>query len=274
MMTLFLLPTEQALAHIFSLAREVVANRFRPDAEDQRDMLGSFIRHGVSKSQCESEIPFQIIAGSDTTAHAIRGTLLYLMSSPQAYSALQREIDEAAARGSISKPATTAQAKQLPYLQAVIYEGLRMNPPSSHLMMKAIPPEGETVDGYFIPGGTRIATNMKPIMRDPETFGGDADVFNPARWLGLEPAQRKRMVDTVELVFGSGRWGCSGKTVAYVELNKTFVELFRNFDLQLVNPRRPIDESRNIQVWIEKGMWAKVTDREAVSATVSEKVAE
>lgn len=33
------------------------------------------------------------------------------------------------------------------------------------------------------------------------------------------------MERSVELVFGSGRYGCLGKNVAFVELNKVFVEV-------------------------------------------------
>jgi cytochrome P450 len=57
------------------------------------------------------------MAGSDTTARAFRGTLLYLMSTPQAYSTLQKEIDAASNAGRISQPATALQCRDLPYLQ-------------------------------------------------------------------------------------------------------------------------------------------------------------
>jgi cytochrome P450 len=60
---------------------------------------------------------FQIIAGSDTTATAIRSTMLNLMTTPHAYFALQREIDEAAAKGRLSNPAKADEGRQMPYLQ-------------------------------------------------------------------------------------------------------------------------------------------------------------
>lgn len=80
-------------------------------------MLGSFIRHGVTRKECEREIPFQIIAGSDTTATAIRGTLLYLTTDRVAYSMLQKEIDDFIANGKISDPITADEAKNMEYLQ-------------------------------------------------------------------------------------------------------------------------------------------------------------
>jgi len=67
-----------------------------------------------------------------------------------------KEIDEGIANGKISSPITDNEAKQLPYLQATIKEGLRICPPVSGLMDKEVPPEGDTVDGVFVPGGTKI----------------------------------------------------------------------------------------------------------------------
>lgn len=180
----------------------------------------------MPQRDCESEVQFQIIAGSDTTATALRGTLLSLITTPTAYSALQREIDAAVAAGQLSSPIATAdEGSQLPFLQAVIYEGLRMHIPFSGLVMKQVPPEGDTISGYFLPGGTRVAANFLGIQRSKEIFGEDVDVFRPERWLGIGAEQTAAWRAHVELVFGSGRWGCSGKNLAFMELNKVYVQV-------------------------------------------------
>jgi hypothetical protein len=87
--------------------------------ERREDLLdqGSFIRHGLSQRQCETEALIQIIAGSDTTATTIRATMLYLMSTPRAYHTLQAEIDEGIRASKVSSPVTNAEANELPYLQ-------------------------------------------------------------------------------------------------------------------------------------------------------------
>ncbi|RYC59556.1 hypothetical protein CHU98_g6655 [Xylaria longipes] len=223
------------------LRSKTVMNLLGPKATDKRGvgvLFGSLLSgsnprkpmeaicsHGVSQRECESEIPFQIMAGSDTTARSFRGTLLYLMSTPQAYSTLQKEIDAAINAGRISQPATAMQCRDLPYLQACIYEGLRLTVPTTILLTKKAPPEGDTIGPHSIPGGTRISVAIKAIMQDTSVFGRDANIYRPERWIGLEPAQRRSMLSTVELVFGYGRWGCSGKPVALMELNKVFTEV-------------------------------------------------
>jgi cytochrome P450 len=96
--------------------------------------------------------------------------------------------------------------------------------------MKEVPPGGDTLaDGRFLPGGTRIGQNVLGMQRRRDIYGDDADVFRPERWLGVAPERRQLMAQTVELVFGYGRWGCLGKPVAFLELNKVFVEVSEVF---------------------------------------------
>jgi hypothetical protein len=43
-----------------SIAKGVAAERFKPDVKAERDMLGSFIRHGLTEKESESEILLQM----------------------------------------------------------------------------------------------------------------------------------------------------------------------------------------------------------------------
>ncbi|KAI4863833.1 cytochrome P450 [Hypoxylon rubiginosum] len=251
---------KDGVGRMMAVAQEVAGERYGPNAKDQYDMLGSFVRHGVSRRLCEAEIMFQIVAGSDTTATAVRGTMLNLLASPFAFFRLREEIDRAVSEGRISAPIKAEEAKGLEYLQAVIYEGLRINIPFSGMIMKEVPPEGDTIDGKFIPGGTRIGQNIMYIQRSKAIFGPDADIFRPERWLDIDREKHREMTQTVELVFGYGRWGCSGKSVAFLELNKVYVELLRHFDFQLIDPKNPM-ETMNRNMYFQRNMWVKVTER-------------
>jgi hypothetical protein len=42
------------------IAKEVAAERFRPNKKEQRDMLGSFIRHGLTQREAQSELLLQM----------------------------------------------------------------------------------------------------------------------------------------------------------------------------------------------------------------------
>lgn len=168
------------------------------------------------------------MAGSDTSATTLRATTLFIITQPKVYAALQYEIDKAEQDGLLSKPIIQdVEARNLPYLQACIKEGLRMWPPVMGLMQKKVPLGGEMVNGNFIPGGTNIGYCAWGVHRNKEVFGEDADIFRPERWLGVDEERLIEMHRVADLVFGSGRYGCLGKPVALFELGKALAEVCR-----------------------------------------------
>ena len=131
---------------------------------------------------------------------------------------------------SISNPITDAEARKLPYLQAVIKEGLRIYPPATGLMSKEVPAGGDTICGFYVPEGTGIGWSTFGMMRNVKIWGNDADIFRPERWLeGTSEEIRKKEI-YIELVFGYGKYQCLGKNIASLELNKVFVQV-RGFQL-------------------------------------------
>ncbi|EDN97121.1 hypothetical protein SS1G_02049 [Sclerotinia sclerotiorum 1980 UF-70] len=176
------------------------------------------------------QIPTTRIAGTDTTATATRAMLLHITTSPTCYTAFQAAIDEGVKNGKISSPITDAEAKELPYLQAVIKEGLRMFPVIAGLLPKTVPEGGDIISGFEVPGGTDISLCLIAITHSKATFGPDADIFRPERWLEVDDNDKLREMNiTADLVFGSGKWSCSGKKIAMMEMSKVLVEEIRYF---------------------------------------------
>lgn len=66
-----------------------------------------------------------VFAGSDTTAISTRAIIYYLLKNPNAKRKLIDEIDERRKEGKLSDPTKLAEADDMPYLQAVMYEALR-----------------------------------------------------------------------------------------------------------------------------------------------------
>lgn len=94
-------------------------------------------------------------AGTETSVTTIRGVLLHMLSSPTVYQRLKQEIAEGIKAGRISRPITNDQAKAMPYLQAVISEGMRTVPPVINGFAKQVPPGGDTSES--IPGELSLA---------------------------------------------------------------------------------------------------------------------
>ncbi|KAJ5417304.1 uncharacterized protein N7487_000854 [Penicillium crustosum] len=257
------------MAVCFRLVDERAAN----SAEEKSDMLASFMRHGLAGDELRTEALEQILAGSETTASAIRGTLLYIMTNPRVYFKLQQEVDDAVHRGlapSMSEGlVTAAQAKGLPYLQAVIREALRLWPPVANIFSRDVPAGGDTVvvdgESVFLPGGACVGYSAYAMHQSEKIYGNDAHVFRPERWLESDSVKLAAMVRTNDLTFGHGKFQCLGKVVGQMEIGKTVFELLRNFDMALINPTHPWNATNYLGLFAISNMWVQVTERTSCS---------
>ncbi|KAI1858987.1 uncharacterized protein JN550_012249 [Neoarthrinium moseri] len=203
------------------------------------DMLEEWLKHDLSPTEAELDLSVQVPAGTETSITTIRGILMYLITSPSIYYKLKKEISDGIEHGRISRPIKNEEARNLPYLQAVLSEGMRMSPPLTAGFPKTVPPGGDVICGKMLPAGTEVHTNYIALMKDEEVFGRDAEMFRPERFIDCDEATKARRKKVVDLNFGHGRWLCLGRVLALMELNKIFVELLRSFDFQVVNPENP-----------------------------------
>ncbi|KAK8094235.1 hypothetical protein PG997_000920 [Apiospora hydei] len=240
---------------------------------ERADMLASFMRNGLFGDELKTESLLQIVAGSDTTAGSLRGTMLYLMAHPRVYRALQDEIDAAVRAGKApsaesGEVITYAQTKALPYLQAVVREGIRIFPPLTDPFARDVQAGGDTVviDGQevFLPVGVSVIPSWTAMHRDRKLYGADADLFRPERWLESEQPDADRlraMRRTNDLMFGHGKYTCLGKPVALIEIHKTVFELIRHFEWGLVNPVNPWKAASLMGLWSIKDMYVQAARR-------------
>lgn len=246
-----------------------VDQRAADPTDERSDMLASFIRHGLTGDELRTEAAEQVVAGSDTTSSAINGVFLHLVANPRVQRKLQREIDEAVQSGDSSPLSASGiipheRARQLPYLQAVIRESMRVRPPVVNIFSKNVPPGGDTVtvDGQsvFIPGGTCIGYSAGAMHHDKALYGDDAQSFRPERWFEKDAEKLVAMTRTNDLIFGDGKWQCLGKPVAVIELGKIVFETFRNFDMALLRPETPWT-ARLYGLFSISDFWVQVTER-------------
>ncbi|RDL36198.1 Cytochrome P450 oxidoreductase [Venustampulla echinocandica] len=212
------------IGKIMGISKKVVDQRILPLAEPKKDMLGSFLKHGLTADEAEAEISISLVAGSDTTATSMRATLLAIITNPSVYAKLQAEIDAADRAGLLSSPIKESEASKLPYLQACISEGLRRFPPITQLRERQVPPEGDIINGHHVPGGTFIGLNAWGLQLN-SVFGWDPEIFRPERWLIEDKDLLLRMQKVHELIFGYGNTKCLGIPIAMLNLNKIFVEV-------------------------------------------------
>lgn len=210
-----------------------------------KDMLDRFKRfkdgeQTMSDDELLSHATSNIFAGSDTTAASLRAIFYYLCRTPQAYSKLQAEIDNADnadSNGAFSDPVTFAEAQQLPYFQAVIKEALRMHPAVGLLLERVVPAGGAQLGGISLPQGTVVGMNPWVAARDKAVYGGDASTFRPERWLEASE-ERLKVMDRNFLAFGAGARTCLGKNISLLEMSKLVPQVLRRFEFELADPEK------------------------------------
>ncbi|RKP26214.1 cytochrome P450, partial [Syncephalis pseudoplumigaleata] len=156
-------------------------------------------------------------------------TLYSLLQHPACMEKLQAELDEAIP--DINAYVTHAMVKDLPYLNAVCDEGLRIHSVGAGDAHRVVPPEGATVCGKFIPGGTIIIPQTYATHHSTAYWDKPYD-FLPERWL-VSPEQVNRLKQNF-MPFSLGVRACLGRSLAWVEFRVALAVLLRRFNFTFV----------------------------------------
>jgi cytochrome P450 len=197
----------------------------------------------ITKTDIFNFAASNIGAGADTTAITLSAIMGFLVKDSQSYKRLQDELDDAAAKGLISDPITFKEACDLPYLQAVIKEALRMHSAVGALLQRVVPPEGVIFAGVHFPGGVTVGIDAWVAHRNTSVYGPDADIWRPSRWLEYDEEGRGAEIEKYFFAFGMGTRSCIGRNISMLEMCKVIPTLMRKFDFKLE------DEGRHFNRW-------------------------
>lgn len=126
------------------------------DGVNQAQIWGSIVKADRKDSLSEGDITIHVSlfmgAGSETTSTALSGAIWLLGKDKEAFSKLRSELRGVfQTRDDITMRATAG----LPYLNACVYETLRLYPPLPTGLTRTTRPEGTVILGQLIPGGVR-----------------------------------------------------------------------------------------------------------------------
>ncbi len=160
--------------------------------------------------------------------------------------------------------AELTRLEKLPYLTAVILEGLRIAHVVSHRLMRAFPHRALKYGDLKVPSGTIVS--MTPLLlHENETIFPEPKTFRPERWLHDNHEKLQRYL----VSFSRGTRGCLGINLAWAEMYLTLASIFRRFDFDLsqVVRERDIDCVRDCIIGApsvdSKGIIVKVLSRPA-----------
>ncbi|OLN89766.1 Trichodiene oxygenase 5, partial [Colletotrichum chlorophyti] len=165
-----------------------------------------------------------MLNASENTAKALAVSAFGVMSNKSIYSKLHTELK-------MAFPCTEADLdfqtlESLPYLTAVIKEGLRLSYGALQPLPRTVPKGGETFNGVYLPEGTVVGLSNWMMHRNPAAFP-KPDVFDPERW--LDP-QKNQYQEEFFAPFSRGTYQCIGQTLAVCELYVAIGRLFWKFD--------------------------------------------
>ncbi|KAK8090180.1 Cyrochrome P450 monooxygenase [Apiospora hydei] len=163
-------------------------------------------------------------AGTETTSWALAVITYHLLEKPHLLEKLRRELLEAGAgKESRQLPAWT-ELEKLPFLGAVIQEGLRLSYGVATRTARVAPGETLLYRGewnkkpieYTIPRGYAIGMSAAIMHHDEKVFP-DSHAFIPERWLDSQN-QRRKEVERGLFSFSRGSRQCIAVNLAYCEL--------------------------------------------------------
>ncbi|KZT04130.1 cytochrome P450 [Laetiporus sulphureus 93-53] len=175
-------------------------------------MLAEHTKDGVVSEVDEDDIKGVAmacnIAGAETTATVLLAFLLAIVIHPEVFAKAQREMDKVVGEGRLPD---YDDRDSLPYLECIIKELYRWNPPAPLGLPHATTEEVE-YRGYRIPTGTMLFQNIWGMMQDEESYP-QPERFFPERFEKMDEHEA-RMKDTRRIVFGFGRRACPGRHLA------------------------------------------------------------
>ncbi|XP_030454906.1 cytochrome P450 CYP82J17-like [Syzygium oleosum] len=187
-----------------------------------------------------------IVAASDTTSLNLTWVLSLLLNNKHVMERAQEEIDLKVGKG---KWVQDSDIENLPYLQAIVKETLRLYPPGPVL----VPHEARadcTINGYLIPKGTWIFVNAWKLHRDPRVWS-DPEKFSPERFLTSHSGVDASGQHFEFIPFGSGRRSCPGASFALRVTHLTLARLLQAFDLATPSDE-PVDMTEGLGVNLPK----------------------
>ncbi|GAA0186108.1 oxygenase [Lithospermum erythrorhizon] len=224
---------------------------FEGNGKDEPDKLSE---HNINVFILE-----MFLAGSETTSSTAEWVLTELLHHPEEMTKVQAEIDKVVEAG---KKFEEKDIDKLPYLQAVVKEGLRLHPPIPFLIPRRATCDANFMD-YQIPTNTQVLVNAWAIGRDPDCWD-DPTSFKPQRFIGSKVDYKGQNFEYIP--FGAGRRMCVGISLGHRMLHFMLGSLLHEFDWELDGSikGKPIDMRERVGSTMRKFVPLKAVPRKRI----------
>lgn len=208
------------------------------EEQDFMDVMISTVQDDEQHFSCDADTVIKatclnmILGGFDTTSITMTWTLSLLLNNKGALKKAQLELDEQVGR---ERQVKESDLKNLPYLQAIVKETLRLYP-AAPLLVPHESIEDCIVVGYHIPKGTRLIVNVQKLQKDPRVWEDPCE-FRPERFLTTQTNFDVRGQSPQLIPFGNGRRMCPAISFALQIIHLTLSNFLHGFEID-----RPSEE--------------------------------
>ncbi|KAG9448465.1 hypothetical protein H6P81_008430 [Aristolochia fimbriata] len=181
-------------------------------------------------------------AGTETSSKALLWALSELINHPQIFQKAREEIESIVGK---SRVVEESDIPNLPYLQAVVKETLRLHPVAPVIIRECS--QDCRVMGVDILKGTKLFVNVWTIGRDAASWPEDPLEFRPERFLTMSGTDQNGGGGPIDikgqhfqlLPFGRGRRMCLGYPLAIPVIQATLAATVQCFDWKPVGQPDP-----------------------------------
>jgi len=204
-------------------------------------------RAGMTEKELIGQTNVAFISGHEKSAVALTWILFLLSQHPRVTAEVCDEL-EGTLHGA---PPTREQLKQLPLLDRVIKESLRILPPLSSVWRRGT--RAFELGPYTLPEGSWVTLSPFVTHRLPELYP-EPKRFRPERWNTLAPTPYEY------LPFGAGAHACLGTSFAVMQFKIITALLLQRYRLT-TPPGTKIETKMKIALSTRRGMPMRIGPR-------------
>ncbi|MEM9007648.1 MAG: cytochrome P450 [Cyanobacteria bacterium P01_F01_bin.86] len=221
---------KQSRKQLMALIEATIRERQQATTEPGKDTLGLLLQarddngNGLDLTELKDQILLLLFAGHETLTSAIASYCMLIAQHPPVWEKLRAEqqaFDPTA-------PLTLDALKQMPYLDQVLCEVLRLIPPVGGGFRKVL--QTCEINGYQIPEGWTVLYGINQTHLNPQAYP-QPDAFRPERF-ATEASGIQSKYGYVP--FGGGIRECLGKEFARLEMKLFAVHLLRHYTWELL----------------------------------------
>ncbi|XP_027342299.1 cytochrome P450 78A5-like [Abrus precatorius] len=234
-------------ARVTSVVGQIVEERKRDGKfVEQNDFLSTLLslpkEERLEDSDMVAILWEMIFRGTDTVALLLEWIMARMVLHQDLQMKARHEIDTCVGQNSHVRD---SDIPNLPYLQAIVKEVLRLHPPGPLLSWARLAVHDVHVDKVFVPAGTTAMVNMWAISHDSSIWE-DPWAFKPERFLKEDVSI---MGSDLRLApFGAGRRVCPGRALGLTTVHLWLAQLLHRF---IWLPAQPVDLSECLRLSME-----------------------